>query len=138
MTYSRLISRLLMLGLTLALAAGCSASRGGGGGGASQTGLASYYADKYQGRPTASGEPFDMHKMTAAHRTLPFGTVVRVMRADSGQSVTVRINDRGPFVNGRVIDLSQAAARKLGMIEAGVVGVRVDVLSSPAALARAD
>jgi rare lipoprotein A len=120
----------LVVSLPLCLAAGCSGF--GSGGGPAQAGLASYYADAYQGRPTASGEPFDMHQMTAAHRTLPFGTVVRVTRVDSGRSVTVRINDRGPFVKGRVIDLSYAAASKLGMLRAGVVEVRVDVLAPPA------
>ena len=90
-----------------------------------ETGLASYYADRFQGRRTASGERYDRDMFTAAHRELPFGTRVRVVRLDNGQAVEVRINDRGPFVKGRVIDLSYAAARELGMLRAGVVSVRL-------------
>jgi rare lipoprotein A len=131
MTYRRLVMRVLFLGLALSLAPGCANS------GPGRAGVASYYADAYHGRPTASGEKFDMHKMTAAHRTLPFGTLVRVTRADTGQSVTVRVNDRGPFVQGRVIDLSYAAARKLGMLKSGLAEVRLDVLGTPTAVARA-
>jgi rare lipoprotein A len=97
-------------------------------------GLASYYADKYQGRKTANGEIFDTAKLTAAHKTLPFGTRVRVTNLDNGRSVDVRINDRGPYVAGRVIDLSPAAARKLDMLRAGVVRVKLDILgTSPVA-----
>ena len=88
-------------------------------------GMASYYADRLQGRRTACGERYDRAAFTAAHRQLPFGTRVRVVRLDNGQSVDVRINDRGPFVKGRVIDLSYAAARELGMLQAGVVEVRI-------------
>jgi rare lipoprotein A len=90
-----------------------------------EIGLASYYADRFHGRPTASGEPYDRQAYTAAHRQLPFGTRVVVSRLDDGRSVTVRINDRGPFVRGRVIDLSYAAAKKLNMLRLGVVKVRV-------------
>ena len=93
-----------------------------------ETGLASYYADKYHGRATASGETFDTGKLTAAHRTLPFGTMVKVTRPGSQRSVTVRINDRGPFVAGRVIDLSRAAARELGMEKDGLANVKVEIL----------
>lgn len=89
--------------------------------------MASYYGEKFRGRPTASGEIFDPDQMTAAHKTLAFGTVVKVVRVDNGKSVTVRINDRGPFVEGRIIDLSEGAARKLDMIAAGVVKVRVEI-----------
>ncbi len=91
-------------------------------------GIASYYADEYAGRPTASGELFDPSKMTAAHRTLPFGTVVRVTDPATGRSVVVRINDRGPFRPGRVIDLSRAAAAELGILRRGVAPVRLQVL----------
>ncbi len=90
--------------------------------------MASYYSDRYHGRTTASGERFDQQAMTAAHRTLAFGTRVRVARLDDGREVTVRINDRGPFRRGRVIDLSKRAARQLGMIQEGTVEVRVSVL----------
>ena len=98
-------------------------------------GLASYYAHRYHGRRTASGERFDMRKMTAAHRTLPFGTRVRVTSVANGRSVVVRVNDRGPFVAGRVIDLSLAAARQLDMVRAGVTPVRVEVLGTQGAAA---
>src|SRR5688572_26363731 len=84
--------------------------------GSATLGVASYYAAKYHGRKTASGEIFDMNKMTAAHRTLPFGERVRVTNLGNERSVVVVINDRGPFVKGRIIDVSLAAARKLDMI----------------------
>lgn len=90
-------------------------------------GGASYYADKFNGRPTASGEPYDPRAMTAAHRTLPFGTRLRVTRLDTGASVVVRVNDRGPFKRARIIDLSKAAARNLDMIRDGVVDVRIEL-----------
>ncbi len=82
-------------------------------------GLASWYGHPYHGRPTADGEIYNMYAMTAAHRTLPFGTWVRVHDLDNGRSVDVRINDRGPFIPGRVIDLSYAAAEALGVVGAG-------------------
>ena len=94
-----------------------------------QRGLATYYGDEQHGGPTASGERFDKRLMTAAHRTLPFGTRVRVTNTRNGRSVELRINDRGPFGSRqRIIDVSEAAARRLGMIEAGVVPVTVEVL----------
>lgn len=96
-----------------------------------QTGLASYYARSLAGHPTASGEPYDPKKLTAAHRTLPLGTRVRVTNIDNQATVEVRINDRGPFVEGRIIDVSTAAARELGMTEKGVVPVEIEVLSRP-------
>jgi rare lipoprotein A len=88
-------------------------------------GLASYY---WQGRKTASGERFNADALTAAHRTLPFGTRVRVTSLVTGRSVTVRINDRGPFIRGRTVDISRAAAQSLGMIDRGVTKVKLDVL----------
>lgn len=91
-------------------------------------GKASYYADPYHGRPTASGEIFDKNKVTAAHRTLPFNTWVRVENMLNGKAVEVRINDRGPFVSGRVIDLSLGAAKKIDMVRAGVVPVVLKVI----------
>lgn len=94
-------------------------------------GIASFYGDPHNGRPTANGEIFDKHAMTAAHRTLPFNTRVRVQDLDNHRSVVVRINDRGPFVAGRIIDLSEEAARRLGMIGAGTARVRLEILSSP-------
>jgi len=88
-------------------------------------GLASWYGDRFHGRRTASGESFDMRDLTAAHKTLPFGTSVRVRNLDNGREVVVRINDRGPFSESRVIDLSHAAASALGMVRRGVVKVQV-------------
>ena len=96
--------------------------------GATATGVASYYADKFDGRTTANGETFDNSAYTAAHRTLPFGTRVRVTRLDTGAQVTVRVNDRGPFVRGRIIDLSQRAARDINMIADGLTEVRIEVI----------
>jgi rare lipoprotein A len=93
-------------------------------------GLASYYAEPYHGRRTASGEVFDTYKaMTAAHRTLPFNTVVRVQNMANGKAVEVRINDRGPFIAGRIIDLSVRAARAIDMLRSGVVFVTLQILS---------
>ena len=94
-------------------------------------GMASFYGESLQGRETASGERFDLRALTAAHRTLPFGTIVRVTNLDNGAQVTVRINDRGPYAKGRILDLSMAAARALGMIERGHAQVRLEILSKP-------
>lgn len=93
-----------------------------------QIGEASWYGKAFRGRPTASGERFRPRKRTAAHRTLPFGTVVKVRRLDTGRTVRVVINDRGPFVDGRIIDLSRRAARKLRMIDLGVARVQLKVV----------
>jgi len=93
-----------------------------------QEGLASWYGPEFHGRLTSSREIFDMHDMTAAHPTLPFGTYVMVTNLNNGQSTIVRINDRGPFVPGRIIDLSYAAARVLGAIGPGVIPVRLEVI----------
>lgn len=90
-----------------------------------ETGKASYYANKFKGRKTASGQIFRQSKRTAAHRTLPFGTKVKVKNLDNGRTVKVRINDRGPFVAGRIIDLSKKAARRIGMLNAGVANVKL-------------
>jgi len=95
--------------------------------GSVEEGLASWYGEPYHGRPTASGPRYDMWAMTAAHRTLPFGTVVRVTNKDSGREADVTINDRGPFVAGRILDLSRAAAEKLGAVGPGVIPVRIQV-----------
>jgi rare lipoprotein A len=91
-----------------------------------ETGNASYYADKFIGRPTASGEKYNANAYTAAHRKLAFGTKVKVTNVANGKSVVVRINDRGPFVSGRIIDVSKAAAQKLGLIAAGVAKVKIE------------
>lgn len=92
------------------------------------SGPASWYGGKFHGRRTANGERFDMNEMTAAHRSLPFGTRVRVTNERNGRSVVVRINDRGPFVGNRIIDLSRGAAAAVGMVRTGVAPVRVEVL----------
>jgi len=97
-----------------------------------ETGYASYYAMSMKGRSTASGERYDPYEMTAAHPSLPFGTLVRVTNLFNNESVVVRINDRGPKLKSRIIDLSYAAAQKLDMISAGVVQVAIEVLSIPA------
>ena len=90
-----------------------------------EEGYASYYSDKFNGKQTSNGEVFNNSKYTAAHKKLPFGTMVRVTNLNNGKSVVVRINDRGPFVAGRIIDLSKAAATTLGMINAGTVKVSI-------------
>jgi rare lipoprotein A len=96
-------------------------------------GEATYYSNKLSGRSTASGELYDPKKLTAAHKKLPFGSQVRVINERTGASVVVRVNDRGPFgPASRVIDVSYAAAERLGMIRAGVIPVRLEVLSKPA------
>jgi rare lipoprotein A len=92
---------------------------------ADQTGVASWYGDHWRGRTTASGKPFDERKLTAAHRTLPLNTRVRVTNLKTGRSVEVTITDRGPYADGRLIDLSKAAAKKLGMVKEGLVPVRI-------------
>lgn len=92
------------------------------------TGVASYYGRRFHGRQTASGERFDMHGLTAAHRTLPFGSKVRVTNPRTGKSVVVRINDRGPFSGKRAIDLSRAAAEEIGLIRAGHGSVELELL----------
>ena len=96
-----------------------------------QLGIASYYSDRFQGATTASGEPFDQQALTAAHPTLPLGTTVVVTRPDTGKEVEVLINDRGPFIDGRIIDLSKRAARKLDMLHRGVARVEVIPVATP-------
>ena len=92
------------------------------------TGNASYYGGKFHGKRTASGEIFNKNAMTAAHRSLPFGTKVKVTNLQNGRTVLVRVNDRGPHVRGRIIDISQAAAKKIGLLHAGTVRVKLEVL----------
>ena len=96
--------------------------------GKTEKGLASWYGEPYHGRRTASGEIYDMHEMTAAHRTLPFGTMVKVERRDTGADVKLRITDRGPFIKGRIIDLSYAGAKKIGLDIDGIAPVKVTVI----------
>ena len=96
--------------------------------GSGTTGIASWYGPGFHGRQTASGERFDQNALTAAHRSLAFGTRVRVTNLSNGRSVVVIINDRGPFVGGRIIDLSKKAAAKIGMVRQGTAKVRVEVI----------
>lgn len=93
-----------------------------------ERGVASWYGNKFHGRPTSSGEPYDMYKMTAAHKTLRLPAYVRVTNLDNGKSVIVRVNDRGPFVDDRIIDLSYAAAHKIDMAGRGTVPVEIEVV----------
>jgi len=119
------------VGLLLALlAAGCATARPMMAGAPRQIGIASYYGREHDGRRTASGERFDMGEMTAAHRTLPFGTRVRVTNLGNGRQVVVTINDRGPWKKGRIIDVSYGAAKQLGLVGPGTARVRVDVLQN--------
>lgn len=94
-------------------------------------GIASWYGDPFHGRPTANGTRYDQDGLSAAHRTLPLGTPVRVTRLEDGRSLILRITDRGPFVKGRIIDLSRGAARRLGFANDGLARVRVRALHSP-------
>src|SRR5262249_45988142 len=119
--------RCLLAVLLLAGVAGCATARPLFGS-REQVGLASYYAAEFQGRRTASGEVFDRRRMTAAHPTLPFGTWVRVVNLENGRRVMVRINDRGPHKRGRIIDVSEEAARRLGFVRRGIAKVRLVVL----------
>jgi len=114
------------LAFSLTAAACARLPRAGQGG--VEVGVASWYGGEFHGRPTSSREVFDMNDMTAAHRTLPFGTHVMVTNLENDRSVIVRINDRGPFVRGRVIDLSYAAARVLGLVGPGTARVRLETL----------
>lgn len=100
--------------------------------GHTETGMASWYGEPYHGRQAANGEVFDMNRLTAAHRTLPFGTWVEVANLSNAKRVTVRITDRGPFVHGRVIDLSRAAADQIDMIGPGTARVRLRVIRTTA------
>lgn len=115
-----MIRMIKLLALAALLGAGAVAMAG------AEEGTGSYYADSLHGNPTASGEPYDKKAMTAAHPSLPFGTRVKVTNLDNGKSVVVRINDRGPHTKKRIIDVSGAAAEKLGMVDSGTARVRVE------------
>jgi len=95
------------------------------------SGVSSYYGKKFHGRKTANGETFNMYDLTAAHKTLPFGTVLEVENLSNNKKVTVRINDRGPFVRNRILDLSFAAAREIEMIKSGTAKIRGKIVSRP-------
>ena len=125
----RVIISFVSVSVLIALLAGCGCLGSGmPKSGRPQIGMASWYGKKYHGRPTASGEIFDMYKLTAAHKKLPLGTRVRVTNLKNRKSVVVKVNDRGPFVRGRIIDLSYAAAKKIGMIGDGIAKVRVEIV----------
>lgn len=122
--------------LSFALAGGCAPRaryliQEGREGGFYQIGLCSYYGQELHGLKTASGEPYNMYALTAAHRNLPFGTLVRVTCLESGRSVIVRVNDRGPAPPDRVLDISYAAARIVGIVGRGSSRVRIDVIGPP-------
>ena len=122
----RLIALLAMLAFTACATSAQESGRSGSQAGLySQVGVASWYGGKFHGRKTASGEVYDQNRMTAAHRTLPFGTQVEVTNLRNGRSVVERINDRGPFIKGRIIDVSRRAAGKLGFRNQGIPRVRV-------------
>ena len=129
---------LLLLAVVALLGSGCaSAPRSQPSAAASATrsgptvGVASYYGKQYHGRKTASGERFNMHELTAAHRTLPFGTNLKVTNLANDRSVVVRVNDRGPFKRDRILDVSLEAARRLQMVAAGIARVRIEPLNQP-------
>ncbi len=119
--------------LATGLLAGCASTRGleSPNRGTTQRGLASWYGAKFHGRPTASGEIYDMNRISAAHKQLPLGTVVLVRNRDNGKKLRVPINDRGPFIKGRIIDLSVGAARQLEMFGQGLANVRIKVVRLP-------
>jgi rare lipoprotein A len=96
--------------------------------GFTETGIASWYGSKFHGRKTSNGETYNMYGLTAAHKTLPLGVYVKITRLDSGSTITVRVNDRGPFVAGRIIDLSFGAAQQLGIVDSGTAKVRIEAL----------
>jgi len=118
------LCRFILLAVALCYVVGCASA-------GTQRGIGCWYGKDFHGKKTASGEIYNMHSMTAAHRKLPFNTWVRVKDLDSGREVVVRINNRGPFTRGRIIDLSYAAAKKLGIIEKGITPVEVKVIKSP-------
>jgi rare lipoprotein A len=99
-------------------------------GGRPQVGLASWYGEPHHGQPTASGEIYDMTQLTAAHRTLPLGTQLRVVNLENGRVVRVRVNDRGPYIDGRILDLSREAARALDMEQRGLATVKLEVIGT--------
>lgn len=120
--------RFALLLVLMTVAPGCFTARSTQQAGDTLTGLASWYGQEFAGRTTANGEIFDPQLMTAAHRTLPFGTIIQVKNPKNNESVQVRINDRGPFVGNRVIDLSYGAAAQLGLVAAGVAPVELKIL----------
>lgn len=119
-----------------AIAVKAAAQNANGGHNWQQTGIASWYGSKFQGKETASGQTFNMHQLTCAHRTLPLGSVVRVTNLRNHKSVVLRVNDRGPLPKNRVIDLSYAAAGELGMRHKGIARVRINLIQTGSELAK--
>ncbi|MEL7305392.1 MAG: septal ring lytic transglycosylase RlpA family protein [Myxococcota bacterium] len=129
----RSIARAALL-VMVCWALGCgttSRSVRSGGGARGGVGKISYYSDALAGRPTASGVPYDPGEDTCAHRKIPFGTRVRVTLTDTGAAATCEVNDRGPFVRGRILDVSRAVAKKLGLLKRGVASGKVEVIRRP-------
>ena len=121
------MNRLILLSILLLIIASCATTRSGS---VIESGEASWYGPGFHGKQTANGETYNQDALTAAHRTLPFNTVVRVVNRNNGKSVDVRINDRGPYARGRIIDLSREAARRIDMIESGIAPVRLILVRS--------
>ncbi|WP_299818190.1 septal ring lytic transglycosylase RlpA family protein [uncultured Pontibacter sp.] len=129
----QMLKQILILAVFAVSITSCASSSAGfGQRGYTEEGKASYYSRKLQGRKMANGEPYRRGKLTAAHKTLPFGTKVKVTNLQTNQTVKVKITDRGPYVSGRIVDLSEAAAKKIGSVKAGVVPVKMKVIK-PAA-----
>ncbi|WP_434592351.1 septal ring lytic transglycosylase RlpA family protein [Pseudomonas sp. R4-83] len=122
------MKRLFLSSALLSLLSGCASTDTIDPHGYDQSGVASYYGARHHGKRTASGEAFNQHSLTAAHRQLPFGTRVKVTNLKNDESVVVRINDRGPHTRGRIIDLSREAADQIGMLRSGTARVRVQAL----------
>ena len=127
---ARILARYISVIMLATLLVGCGALCNSGmlDTGDTQIGMASWYGEKFHGCITTNGEIYNMYKLSAAHRTLPFGTLVRVSSLENNKSVIVRINDRGPWIPDRAIDLSYGAAKKIGMVDEGVVRVRLDII----------
>lgn len=124
LTVSQLRNNFFITSIFLLATAACGSSKSA----FTESGQGSYYADKFAGRPTASGVPYRPGRLTAAHNTLPFGTRIKVTNVRTGRSVKVVVNDRGPHAKGRIVDVSKRAARKLGLVQAGTAPVRIKVI----------
>lgn len=122
---------LITAGLLTGLLPFASSATANGGIGHVQKGIASYYHDSLHGRKTASGQVYNKHRLSAAHKTLPLGTKIRVTDTKTGRSIVVQVNDRGPFAKGRILDLSKEAAKELGIVDRGVARVALRVVSTP-------
>jgi rare lipoprotein A len=126
---AKTLTILTVVGISAVTGSAEAGQKGNTSGPKASSGAASWYGGQFHGRTTANGERYDMNGLTAAHRSLPFGTKVRVTNQENGKSVVVRINDRGPYVGKRVIDLSRGAAQKVSMLGSGVAPVRLEVVN---------